>query len=170
MAQFKEVELVNGTTVNVYRVPDRRVYAIVEKQHPKPLPPIRSDKTATGRTITMQIDDDPEYLQALAQWEETANNEVEKVGALFTFKDLQVPKKWDVEAEYGTEARYFDPEWAPREGEMGRKLDYIEWEILGDAVNALRVIRAREELSGIDMAEVNANEASFRGQVEGPTD
>jgi hypothetical protein len=53
---------------------------------------------------------------------------------------------------------------------MGRKLDYILWEVMGDALDANLLTNAEAELSGIDMEEVSANEASFRDQVERETD
>ncbi|MHA2085734.1 MAG: hypothetical protein ACXABD_18465, partial [Candidatus Thorarchaeota archaeon] len=61
-------------------------------------------------------------------------------------------------------------EWKPHEGPMGRKLDYILWEVMGDALDANLLTNAEAELSGIDMEEVSANEASFRDQVERETD
>jgi hypothetical protein len=41
---------------------------------------------------------------------------------------------------------------------------------MGDGLDAKRITDAEAELSGIDLEEVNANEASFRDQVEGETD
>ena len=41
--------------------------------------------------------------------------------------------------------------------------------ILGDSVDSMRILDAQRELSGIDLEGVTANEASFRGEVEGET-
>ena len=117
----------------------------------------------------MRIDDDPAYLAELAAWNQLVNEKTDEYGSLFMFKDLEVPDGWDVEEAVGAEVRYLDPDWAPREGAMGRKLDYIQWDVLGDVMNAARVTTALRELSGIDLEEVEGNEASFRDNVEGPT-
>jgi len=59
--------------------------------------------------------------------------------------------------------------WKPREGKVGRKLDYIQWTIMADVVNSMRVTDALRELAGIDMEEVARNLDSFPGEVEGET-
>jgi hypothetical protein len=154
----------------MYLPPSRRIIATVEKQNPKPQPPIVTETTKAGKEISMRIDDDPVYLAALREWEEFTAERIDQMGSLFMFKDLEVPDDWDVEAAVGAEVRYFDPTWSPREGEMGRKLDYIEWSILGDVANSRKVVNAVAEMSGIDLEEVAANAASFRGEVEGEAD
>jgi hypothetical protein len=154
----------------MYLPPTRRIIATIEKQHPRPQPPIVTETTKAGKEIRMSIDDDPAYLAALREWEEFTAEQIDQMGSLFMFKDLEVPDDWDVEAEVGAEVRFFDPAWEPRKGEMGRKLDYIEWAILGDVVTSQRVVNAVSEMSGIDLEEVAANEASFRGEVERETD
>jgi hypothetical protein len=170
MAQYRDTEFTDGRTVRVHLPPTRRIIAIVEKQNPRPQPPVITEKTATGREISMRIDDDPIYLAALAEWEEFITEEIDRMGSLFMFKDEEVPDGWDVEAEVGAEVRYFDPTWAPREGAVGRKLDYIEWDLLADVENSRRVTSKIAEMSGIDLEEVTANEASFRDQMEESTD
>ena len=166
---YKDVTLLDGQVVRVYRPPTRRIIDMVEKQNPRPQAPVVKEKTATGKEIVMRIDDDPAYLEALDKWNQLVNEKTDEMGSLFMFKDLVVPDEWSVEEAVGAEARFFDPDWAPREGEMGRKLDYIQWTVLGDVMNAARVTDALRELSGIDLEEVERNEASFRDQVEGPT-
>jgi len=169
MAQYAEVELVDGRMVRVYRTPNRRIIAMVEKKFPRPEPPVVTETTAQGKEVSMVITDNPEYIAALAQWEETMAQEVDMLGSLFMFKDVKVPDDWDIEAEVGTEVRFYDSEWQPRDGPMGRKLDYIEWSIMGDVANSQRVLNALVELAGIDSEEVASNEASFRDNVEGAT-
>jgi len=173
MAQYKDVELNNGMTVRVHRSPTRRVMAMVEAKDPKPTVPIYTEINVTGREISMPIPGDPDYLKALNEWnarQQKRDDEVNMLEALYEFPDMEVPDDWDVEAEVGEVARFYDPDWAPREGKMGRKLDYIQWAVLGDSVDAYLVQAARAELSGIDLTEVSAITASFRGQVEGTTD
>jgi len=170
MAQYKDLQHPDGRTVRVYRPPTRRIIALVEGKHPRPQPPVITEKTVTGKEASMRIDDDPAYLARLAEWEALTAEKIDQMGSLFMFKDEVPPDDWDVEAEVGAEVRFFDPEWAPREGPMGRKLDYIEWNILGDIVMSQQITNALAELSGIDLAEVLANEASFRGEVEGEAD
>jgi hypothetical protein len=161
--QYKDIELTNGMTVRIYRPPYTRVHASVRMRYPEPEPP--TVETVTGRSIPNPAD--PEYLERHAEWQEQYAQAVEDMRALFLFKDLPVPDGWDVESEVGAEMRYFDPDWKPREGPMGRKLDYIQWAVLGDVMNAKRVTDAEAEMSGIDLQEVAANEASFQDQVEG---
>jgi hypothetical protein len=169
LAEYKDVELTNGRVERVYRPPTRRIVAMVEKKHPRPQAPVVTETTKSGTEISMTIDDDPAYKQALAQWEETVAEEVDQFSSLFMFKDLVVPEDWDIQSEVGAMAQFYDPQWAPRPGPMGRKLDYIEWIVLGDVVNSNRVINALAELAGIDMSEVASNEASFRSDVERET-
>jgi hypothetical protein len=170
MAQYKDVELVDGRMVRVYRPPYARIHASVRRRFPEPQIPVVTETNVTGREISMPIPDDPTYLTKHAAWEIRYEEEVDMMGSLFMFKDEEAPADWDVEAVAGAEMRFFEPEWAPREGPMGRKLDYIQWDILDDSVNALRVTEAVRELSGIDLEEVRANTASFRDKVEGEVD
>ena len=169
MATYKDVELSGGRTVRVYRAPARRIVAAVEKQYPRPQAPVVKETLAMGKEVTMRIDDDPQYLADLAAWEQIVNEKVDEFGSLFVLKDENPPDDWDVMDEVGEEMQYFDPTWKPREGKMGRKLDYIQWVILGDSVDSMRILDAQRELSGIDLEGVAANEASFRGEVEGET-
>ena len=169
MATYKDVELLDGRTVRVYRSPTRRIVEIAEKQLPRPQAPMVKETLATGKEVTMRIEDDPQYLADLAAWEKLINEKVDEVGALFVLKDELPPEDWDVTAAVGEEVLYFDPDWKPREGKIGRRLDYLEWVILGHSVDAMRILNAQRELSGIDLEGVAANEASFRGEVEGET-
>jgi hypothetical protein len=181
VAQYKDVELTDGRTVRVYRPPYTRIHANVRKRFPEPIRPeipMVTAKTVTGgQSRPMPNPHDPDYLAAVERWEqahsvwqERYNDEVDRMRALFILKDVQVPEGWEAETAVGGEMRFFDPEWEPTPGPMGCKLDYILWEILGDVVNANRITDAEAELSGISLEEVQANEASFRHQVEGETD
>jgi len=161
----KDVELTDGRVVRVYSPPHVRISGILEKRHPRPQPLVV--KETTNKEIVMTIDDDPEYLAKLNEWNRVRNEEADELGSLFMFKDEVPPDDWDVEAEVGDEVRYFDPDWQPREGKVGRKLDYIQWTIMDDLVNSKNVTQALRELAGIDLEEVERNIDSFRGPVEG---
>ena len=163
----KDVELTDGRVVRVYSPPHVRISGILEKRHPRPQPLVVKETTKAGKEIVMTIDDDPEYLAKLNEWNRVRNEEADELGSLFMFKDEVPPDDWDVEAEVGDEVRYFDPDWQPREGKVGRKLDYIQWTIMDDLVNSKNVTQALRELAGIDLEEVERNIDSFRGPVEG---
>ena len=170
MAEYKDVQLVDGRTVRVYRPPLSRILAMVERKDPEPTVPIQTEATATGRVVKMSNPNDPGYIEAMEQWqarEAQRREEQDMLEALYMLKDEEVPEGWDVREVAGDIATFYDPEWKPREGQMGRKLDYIQWDLLADVVDLNRVQMARAELSGIDMAEVASIEASFRPQVEG---
>jgi len=167
---YRDIELIDGRTVRLYRPPYMRIQENVGKRlPPEPQPPIIVETTKAGKRIPgpPQLDD-PDYLAAHEAWDRQFDEEVDKMGSLFMFKDVEVPEDWDVEAEVGAEMRYFDPDWAPREGPIGRKLDYIQWSILEIGDNVGLVTRTLAEMSGIDLREVAANEASFPDQVEEP--
>jgi len=166
---YKDVELTDGRVERVYSPPHVRIGAILDKRYPRPQPPVVEETTKAGKKIVMTIDDDPEYLAKLNEWNRVRNEEADELGSLFMFKDEEPPDDWDVEAEVGDEVRYFDPDWKPREGKVGRKLDYIQWTIMADVVNSMRVTDALRELAGIDMEEVARNLDSFPGEVEGET-
>jgi len=169
MAKFKDIVLSDGTEVRVYIPPTQRIIAMVEQKYPKPQVPIVTDTTVTGKEISMPKPDDATYLADLAEWEMQTADEINKRSALFVFRDVHVPDDWDVEAEVGELVRLDEPDWEPTPGEMGRKRDYIQWELLNNAQDALLVQQTLAELSGINLAEVQANEASFRREVEGET-
>jgi hypothetical protein len=166
MAKSKEIELADGTKVRVHIPPTQQIIAMVEKKYPKPQVPIVTDTNVTGREISMRLPADPDYLAALAEWEAITTDEINRRSALFIFKDLVVPDDWDAEA-IGAIIRLDEPDWQPTPGELGRKRDYIQWELLNNSQDALLVQQTLAELSGIDLSEVQANEASFRPQVEG---
>jgi len=166
---YKEVQLTDGRVVKVYRPPSWQIMRIIEKRYPEPEVPVVKETTKAGAEIVMRIVDDPDYLRAHAEWERVTGEEADKLGSLFMLKAEQVPEDWDVEVEVGERVRLFDPDWQPREGAVGRKLDYIEWDIMGDPVNATRIRQTLLEMSSIDLEEVRAVQDSFRDQVEGET-
>ena len=164
---YKEATLTDGQVVKVYRPPTFRIRGMVEKKYPRPEAPIVTETTAAGKEIQMEIGDDPQYLRDLAEWERLTAQETEELQWLFVFRDETPPEDWDAEAEVGMLVRLADPDWQPRQGPMGRKLDYIEWTLVGDITNARIVQSALVDMLGLDLAEVERNEDSFRDQVEG---
>ena len=125
----------------------------------------------------MTIWDDPNYLEAHKRWEEVdvpawnaeVAQETDRRGTLFMFKDLEVPEDWDIEEEVGAIVRLDDPTWEPTPGELGRKRDYIQWELLVDQDDALLVQVTLMELGGMSQEAIAAFLASFRNQVAGET-
>jgi len=167
--QYRDIELVDGRVVRLYHPPYMRIQEDVRKRLPEPQPPVVTETTKAGKEVSITLKADPAYVAEYAAWEEEFDQQVDQMGSLFMFKDVVVPDDWDVEAEVGAEMRYFNPDWAPREGPIGRKLDYIQWTILAHGADVRLVTRTLAEMSGVDLEEVNANEASFPGQVEEPT-
>lgn len=163
---YKEVELTTGKVVRVYPPPALRVYKMLEKRYPEPQKKIVTEKTATGREISMVIEDDPEYELAVKVWEEKIEDEADGLRALFALKDEKVPDDFDMSL-YSAILNYSNPDWKPREGASGRKLDWIEWELLGNPADASRVAVAINDLISVDMEEVETIEKSFPDQVEG---
>jgi hypothetical protein len=180
MARYKDITLSDGMEVRVHAPPTNQLRALVEKRYPeppKPVPPVVTEKNVVGKEISMEIPHDPDYLQALAEWQERDHpawealiaEETDRRGSLFVFKDLEVPDDWDVEAEVGAIVRLDEPDWEPTPGELGRKRDYIQWVILADPEDALLVQSTLLELTGIPKERVEAYMASFRNSLEGET-
>lgn len=123
----------------------------------------------------MVILDDPAYLLAHKKWEEVdvpaweaaVAEETDRRGTLFIFKELIVPEDWDIESEVGVIVRMDDPDWEPTPGELGRKRDYVQWELLSDQEDALMVQATLLELAGVPEEGVAAFLASFQRQVQG---
>jgi len=136
---------------------------------PEPQPPVVTETTKAGTKASITLHNDPDYLAEHDRWEDEINTQTMILEPLFMFRDLEIPEGWDVEAEFGAEARFVDPDWKPHEGEVGRKYDYIDWVIMGDSRDAQLIWNTQAELAGIDTQEVAANEASFPDQVEEPT-
>ena len=179
MARSKVVTFSNGMEVRIH-IPPRAIRDMVEKAIPKPPepePPVRTDTNVVGKEISMTIWDDPAYLQAHERWEQVdvpawearVAEETDRRGTLWMFKELEVPEDWDIEAEIGDLIRMDEPDWQPTPGELGRKRDYIQWELLVDPDDALMVQTTLMELAGMSRERIDAFLASFRNQVERET-
>ncbi|HUX78002.1 MAG TPA: hypothetical protein VMY40_15320, partial [Anaerolineae bacterium] len=79
----KDIELTDGRVVRFYSPPHVRISRIVEKRHPRPQPPVVKETTKAGKEIVMTIDDDPEYLAKLNEWNRVRNEEADELGSLF---------------------------------------------------------------------------------------
>lgn len=178
MARYKDVTFSDGTEVRIYSPPSQRIRAMVEAKYPKPeepTPPVVTETGVAGNEISMEIKDDPEYLQRHRRWEKVEMpewnslivEETDRRGSLFVFKDLEVPEDWDVETEVGAIVRLDEPDWEPTPGELGRKRDYIQWVLLSDPEDSMLVQGTLMGLAGMSQEGVDAFMASFRDQVEG---
>lgn len=166
MPEFVEVKLSNGKSVKVYAPPSIQLNQLVMKKYPDPHPPIKEAETAGGGTLKMSIDNDPEYLLEKARIEALRQEEIGELTMLFALKDEVVPEDFSMDA-VGEIVTLSDPEWKPREGKTGRKLDYLEWDLLRNPGDQIMVQKALVELSGIDLEAVKANEDAFRDKVAG---
>jgi hypothetical protein len=157
--KYKDVELTSGRTVRVYTPPINKTYAMARKKH-RVEKVIVTETTKRGKTISMSIDDDPEYLAKLAIQEELIEDETEELNLLFALKDEKVPDDFNI-AEYSEILLYADPEWKARKSAMGRKLDWIEWDLLFAPADRLRVQVTINELLGTDMEVADITKESF---------
>lgn len=161
---YKDITLSSGT-IRVHSVPPK-IHQIVEKRLPLPDPPIVETVTATGATIRTQILDDSDHLAIVAEIEAKRDDLFSEMYMLMALREVTVPEDFDAETLVET-LQYADPDWKPREGPAGKKLDYIEWELLADTDDYGLVTDIIAKLSGVDTEEVEAVEASFPGNMEG---
>jgi hypothetical protein len=162
----RKVELSNGETVTVYPIP-QKVYDLTRKKHPYPPVPIveiGAEDTATGETMRVAKESDPEYKRQCAEVDHMRIEDWAEGQLLWGLRDVKPPKDWEPPAEM---LRYMDPNWQPRKGELGRKLDYIEWDLLQNAGDMIKVQRAINELTGIDEEAAETVEETFPDSVAG---
>ena len=162
----KKVKLSSGHEVVVYVPPMGKLHSIALARYPIPKVPIIEEKTATGDTIRMAVENDPDYLAKVDEMEEKRRQAVDELNILFALQLEKTPDDFDVMV-YSEEIQYINPDWAPREGKVGRKLDWIEFDLLGAFQDSMLVQNTLNELIGIDMEVVEQIAASFPGQVEG---
>lgn len=158
---FKIVRLTDGSEIKVFPPPSIKIEAILDKKFPMPEVPSVTDKTASGKEVTMEIDDDPVYLAKVKEVEGLRQEERNKLHFLFALREVEPPTDFDLDVLMGDVIRYSDPSWEPRTDKVGRRQDYIEWIILGDMVNATRVQQALGALLSIDLEVVSQVEESF---------
>jgi hypothetical protein len=179
VALFKEVELFSIGKTRVYLPPNTKITTMLRKKYADRYPPQPSKqiKLATPKGQkeeyeTILIVDGPKY----DAWRKECDaidaerwDEGEGLNYLFSLKDVVVPDDFDVEAQVGDEARYIDPDWKPRPDKLGRKLDYIEWIVLGNSHDQDVVGAALRQLLGLDQEVVQDVIDTFPDQVAGET-
>jgi hypothetical protein len=160
----KEVKLSTGVTVTVHPVP-QKVYDVIRMQHPDPpVPVLEDDRTATGEPMRYENRDDPAYRETLREAEQARQTAWAEASLLFGLPDVEVPDGWEPPAE---ELGYLtDGQWKPRRGETGRKLDYVEWDLLAVVGDYQRVQAAINQLAMVSEEAADAIEATFRGDLE----
>jgi hypothetical protein len=162
----RTVQLSTGVTVTVAPVP-QKIYDVIRMKHPDPpVPVVEDDRTATGEPMRFENQEDPDYLRAKREVEQARQIEWAEASLLFGLPEVEVPEDWQPpieELEYLT-----DGQWQPRQFEGGRKLDYIEWELLRVVADYQKVQRAINEMAMVSEEAADAVEATFRGDVEVP--
>lgn len=149
---------------------------MVQKRFPLPPQPRMDVKLATAKGQpaeyeTLLIAEGPKFDAWEAECDgvrETIREEEDEQSYLFALKDVKVPDEFDIESEYGDMIRYKSPNWKPRIGKIGRKLDYLEWIVMGYSDDAVMVSQALNELAGISQEVVDDVKATFPGDVEKP--
>lgn len=166
--QGKEITLSTGETIFVATVP-QKLGDILRKQYPDPPIPIKEDTehpTATGEPVFYEDPRDPAYLLEVARVRAQHNLKWGEGQLLFGLPHIEVPKGWKPQTD---DIQYFDPDWQPRPGEKGRKIDYIEWELLKNPADMTLFIITINELTGVEEeleAAADAVEDSFPGDLE----
>lgn len=163
---YVNVKLQSGREVRVYAPPMSKIMALSNRKHPYPDVPVVTDVSGTGEEISMQIDDDPAYMAKLREVDEARSVDIQELTFLFALKDENPPDDFNAES-FGAEMRYLNPDWKPRDGPMGRKLDWIEYVLLASTADQIILSSAINEMSTMDMEEVEAIRANFRTQMEG---
>lgn len=164
--KYKDVELSDGRTVRVHRPPNQRIHFIVTKRYPYKSNPIRKEKTASGNEIAIEIVDDPETIAHNEEMDAHRRDLADELSFLSAFKDLDIPDDFDLLAEYGDLIEHSGLDVTPREGKHGRKLDYVEWDLMGDTGNAARISDALAELCGINLEVADLIGESFPSPME----
>jgi len=168
----KKVTFPNGKETTVYSVP-QKFYDEIRLAFPyPPVPVLEDNRTATGEPMRFENRDDPDYKAACQEIEEKRNTKWLERMTLRGLRDVRPPDGWRISDEQIAEARYFteNPAWQPRQGEIGRILDYIEYEFFESPEDRTFLLKTINDLSGLSLdreAEAaDAIEATFRGDVE----
>jgi hypothetical protein len=162
----------DGTKVELSHIPPK-LRDIVNTKYPLPEMPIVESKAVTGEmirmsmddVIRMSMDDDVDYLAEKARVEKQRDEAWQEAYTLAAMKKVKVPDGFDIMEEWGDELEYLDPDWKPRAGRIGRKLDYIEFVLLACLSDQLLVSEKINEMMGIDEEVTDSIEDSFPGDV-----
>lgn len=161
----KKIKLSTGVTVFVATVP-QKLADILNTKYPDPKVPIVEDTahpTATGEPVMVEDRNDPQYRRELAEtqrkrWAAWAEGQL-----LFGLPDVVVPEGWEPPTD---DIQYLDPDWEPKGGERGRKLDYLEWGLLSDPADWALFFATINELAGVSEEATDAVEETFPSDVE----
>jgi len=164
---MRKITLSTGCEVRVYPPPIIKIHNILSKKYPPPQAPIREAPTAGGGVLKMAIEDDPEYLREVEAHDQLVSEKSQELHILFALKNEQVPDDFDAQV-YAEILQAYDEEWRPREGTVGRKLDWIEFDLLGNMSDASLVQNAINDQISINLEVVEQIEETFPGNVEGP--
>jgi len=175
MASYKDITLQSIGAVRVHRPPNMKINRMVSKKYHYPEQPTTVVEMYRGKNEpkeqeTILLVEGPEFdawRAECASVDEARHTEINDATFLYALKDVKVPDDFDIEAEYGDFARMMDDDWAPRLGKTGRRLDYLEWVVMGLADDAVAISNTLNELMGIDQEVVDDVKGSFPGDVEG---
>lgn len=175
MPAYKDVVLKSIGKTRVYRPPNMRIHRMVSAKYKYPPQPTSQVEMYRGKgqpkdVETILLVEGPEFDAWKAECDaidERRFAEINEYNYLFALKDVSVPDDFDADAEFGEFARAIDPLWSSRPGDTGRKLDYLEWVVMGLADDETEVGNALNELLGLDMEVVNDVKSNFPGDVEG---
>jgi hypothetical protein len=165
---YKDIKLNDGQVIRVWMPPTVKITTVLAKKYQAPEIPIVEVKTAAGETERIQVVDDPTYLAEKKRVDEARDKERDEWYYLYALRDVQVPADFDVEV-YRPIAEIEDENWQPREGQRGRKLDYLEWELMGDPSNYNKIQQALVAMMTTDEETIGLIEESFRSDVAGST-
>lgn len=168
MPKYLEVEFESVGTVKVYVPPVNLIYRMLEKRFPFPPVPTVSEEAASGRTITMELEDDPDYLSEKAAVQETRNKAHERYQFLMAFKDLEVPEGWP-DDEFLEMIRILDPDWTAERTTDALKLQYIEHVVFWNTPDEIRYEKAMTEMLELDLDFAAFFREAVRSPVEGET-
>jgi len=176
---FNEVALKSVGKSRVHLPPNVRITTMLRKRYARRYPPQPSNQiklaTPKGQPAeyeTILIARGPEYDAWRVECDvidAERYTEGEGLNYLFALKDVVVPDDFDADAQFGDEVRYVDPDWKPRGGDLGRKLDYIEWVVLANSHDQNVVSLAMNQLLGLDQEVVDDVVNTFPDNMEGGT-
>lgn len=162
----RQLKLSTGRVVTVYPVP-QNVYSRLIKQFPYPPIPVTEvpgKDTATGEAMRLVRHKDPEYNRQCEEIDQVRMAHWSERQMLWGLRDEWPPEDWEAPTEL---LQYEDPNWQPRPGKFGQKLDWIELDLLAASGDMTRVINAINELAGVDEELTQAIEETFRGPLAG---
>ena len=142
---MEKITLSNGVEVQVYPVPPFALSAI-ESQYPDPempMPKMEQDSPEWRR-----------WVSEMQQARERREQAITEAALLVALRDVELPEGWRLPEAFRLAG------FQEREGERGRRLDYIQYELLiapGDLVAVQNAMYG----STLTEGEVEAAEATF---------